>query len=81
VDTPGFDNSIYDDQYIFENIQATLQQRGNKKLNAIIYLQRISDIKIGGAAKRNIRLFWGHGESNTDSDLKPTGNFILATNR
>jgi len=81
VDTPGFDNSIYEDKDVFEIIKATLRQGGDKKLDAIIYLQRISDIRIGRAARRSIRLFQGHGESNNDFGPTYMSNIILATNR
>jgi hypothetical protein len=81
VDTPGFDNSIYEDKDVFEVIKATLRQGGDKKLDAIIYLQKISDIRIGRAARSSIRLFQGHGESNNDFGPTSMSNIILATSR
>jgi hypothetical protein len=34
-----------------------LQEKGGRKLNGIIYLHRISDPRMGGAAKKNLRVF------------------------
>ncbi|KJA22638.1 hypothetical protein HYPSUDRAFT_54752 [Hypholoma sublateritium FD-334 SS-4] len=68
VDTPGFDDSRSDitDTDILQKIADFLQENsistgnlisGGRNINGIIYLHRISDPRVGGAAKKNLRLF------------------------
>ncbi|KIM43894.1 hypothetical protein M413DRAFT_68097, partial [Hebeloma cylindrosporum] len=62
VDTPGFDDSRegITDTDILGKIADFLQEEfrsGGRKLNGIIYLHRISDPRMGGAAKKNLRVF------------------------
>ncbi|KJA22634.1 hypothetical protein HYPSUDRAFT_40697 [Hypholoma sublateritium FD-334 SS-4] len=59
VDTPGFDDSRSDitDTDILQKIANFLQGNGGRSINGIIYLHRISDPRVGGAAKKNLRLF------------------------
>ncbi|KIM43892.1 hypothetical protein M413DRAFT_25411 [Hebeloma cylindrosporum] len=59
VDTPGFDDSRegITDTDILGKIADFLQEGGERKLNGVIYLHRISDPRMGGAAKKNLRVF------------------------
>ncbi|KJA22643.1 hypothetical protein HYPSUDRAFT_40711 [Hypholoma sublateritium FD-334 SS-4] len=59
IDTPGFDDSRSDitDTDILQRIATYLQENGGRMLNGIIYLHRISDPRVGGAAKKNLRVF------------------------
>ncbi|KAF8529924.1 P-loop containing nucleoside triphosphate hydrolase protein, partial [Trichophaea hybrida] len=80
VDTPGFDDSNHGDGYVLRNIADMLRecyQGGGKKFSAIIYLHRISDIRMGGAARKNLRLF----RELCGCDSGSLENVLLATNR
>ncbi|KAF8727249.1 hypothetical protein AX14_007446 [Amanita brunnescens Koide BX004] len=61
VDTPGFDDSRdgITDTEILKRITKFLLQvyDENRKLNALIYVQRISDPRFGGQSARNLRMF------------------------
>ncbi|KAF9058618.1 P-loop containing nucleoside triphosphate hydrolase protein, partial [Rhodocollybia butyracea] len=59
VDTPGFDDSDISDTDILKMITNFLlnEYDANRKLNGIVYLQRISDPRFGGQNKRTLRMF------------------------
>ncbi|KAF8873368.1 P-loop containing nucleoside triphosphate hydrolase protein, partial [Gymnopilus junonius] len=61
VDTPGFDDSRtgFTDTQILATITKFLlnEYDGNRKLNALVYLQRISDPRFGGQTSRNLKMF------------------------
>ncbi|KAJ7511404.1 lipoxygenase [Mycena galericulata] len=61
VDTPGFDDSrpdITDTDVLKQIADFLLKEYDSKrKLNGIVYLQRISDPRFGGQAARNLRMF------------------------
>ncbi|KAG9311258.1 P-loop containing nucleoside triphosphate hydrolase protein [Chiua virens] len=61
VDVPGFDDSRDDvtDTDILEKIVRFLEPESGRarKLNGIIYMHRISDPRVGGIARKNIRMF------------------------
>ncbi|KAJ3490912.1 hypothetical protein NLI96_g1104 [Meripilus lineatus] len=59
IDTPGFDDSVRTDTEILEVIANHLSTayRNNKKLNGVIYMHRISDVRMGGISRRNFRMF------------------------
>ncbi|OCH89852.1 hypothetical protein OBBRIDRAFT_712434, partial [Obba rivulosa] len=58
IDTPGFDDSERSDADVLEQIAAFLiesYQKGNR-LHGVLYLHRISDVRMGGAARRNFSI-------------------------
>ncbi|KAK1222151.1 hypothetical protein PQX77_015013 [Marasmius sp. AFHP31] len=58
-DTPGFDDTTKSDVEIFQMIAyflADLYQKGHK-ITGIVYIHRISDVRVGGRSSQNIRLF------------------------
>ncbi|CAA7267406.1 unnamed protein product [Cyclocybe aegerita] len=61
VDTPGFDDSRagVSDTDILRTITEFLLKEydENRKLNGLVYLQRISDPRFGGQSTRNLRMF------------------------
>ncbi|KAJ3508731.1 hypothetical protein NLJ89_g5594 [Agrocybe chaxingu] len=61
VDTPGFDDSRagVTDTDILRTITDFLLKEydENRKLNGLVYLQRISDPRFGGQSSRNLRMF------------------------
>lgn len=59
VDTPGFDDSRdgMTDTDILGKIANFLQEGEGRRLDGIIYLHRISDPRMGGTAKKNLRMF------------------------
>jgi hypothetical protein len=59
VDTPGFDDQLRSDSEILREVATWLNHahRSNIKLSGIIYLQRITDVRIGGSGVRNIKMF------------------------
>ncbi|PPQ76188.1 hypothetical protein CVT26_009362 [Gymnopilus dilepis] len=61
VDTPGFDDSRtqFTDTEVLKKISEFLvnEYKGNRKLNGIIYLTRISDPRFGGQSTRNLNMF------------------------
>jgi predicted GTPase len=59
VDTPGFDDTYRSDTDILKEIANWLSTayEENIKLAGIIYLHRIEDVRLGGAAMRNLRMF------------------------
>ncbi|KAE9408493.1 P-loop containing nucleoside triphosphate hydrolase protein [Gymnopus androsaceus JB14] len=59
-DTPGFDDSkVSDDTDILKRITKFLLEEydENRKLNGLVYVQRISDTRFSGQSKRNLRIF------------------------
>ncbi|CZR64341.1 uncharacterized protein PAC_14239 [Phialocephala subalpina] len=59
VDTPGFNDTYRSDNDVLKELADWLlgSFRDGKKISGIIYLHRISDTKVGGAALRNLRMF------------------------
>ncbi|THV00998.1 P-loop containing nucleoside triphosphate hydrolase protein [Dendrothele bispora CBS 962.96] len=59
IDTPGFDDTTKSDADILNMIAAflaTTYEQG-KKLAGVLYLHRISDIRMGGVSTRNFKMF------------------------
>jgi hypothetical protein len=59
VDTPGFDDDYRSDSEILREVATWLNHahKSKLKLSGIIYLQRITDVRIGGSGIRNIKMF------------------------
>ncbi|KAH7139839.1 hypothetical protein B0J13DRAFT_596814 [Dactylonectria estremocensis] len=59
IDTPGFDDTDKSDNEVLGEIAAWLADSYQNKilLHGIIYLHRITDIRMQGSAKRNLLLF------------------------
>jgi hypothetical protein len=59
IDTPGFDDQLRSDTEILREVASWLTHahKSNLKLSGIIYLQRVTDPRIGGSGIRNIRMF------------------------
>ncbi|KAF9531056.1 P-loop containing nucleoside triphosphate hydrolase protein [Crepidotus variabilis] len=59
LDTPGFDDTTRSDVEILKLIATYLQKSyaGKRKLAGVVYMQRISDPRMGGTATRNARMF------------------------
>lgn len=59
VDTPGFDDTDRSDSDILEDVAFWLSSVYTKeaRLAGIIYLHRISDVRLGGQALKNLRMF------------------------
>lgn len=59
VDTPGFDDTNRSDNEVLSEIAAWLTTSYNNqiRLSGIIYLHRISDIRMQGSAKKNLFMF------------------------
>ena len=59
VDTPGFDDTNRSDTEVLREIATWLTDSytANIKLNGIIYLHRISDVRMQGSAKKNLFMF------------------------
>ncbi|KAG9311529.1 P-loop containing nucleoside triphosphate hydrolase protein [Chiua virens] len=61
IDTPGFDDSRegITDTDILEKIVQFLEPTNGEgiKLNGVVYMHRISDPRVGGASRKNLRLF------------------------
>lgn len=59
IDTPGFDDTTRSDADILKGIafwlNSVLQQ--GKRISALVYMHRITDVRMGGAAVRNLELF------------------------
>jgi hypothetical protein len=58
IDTPGFDNTVKDGAEILALISLSLRRAHseNKLLSGVIYLHRITDMKITGASVRRLAL-------------------------
>ncbi|UKZ61156.1 uncharacterized protein TrAtP1_002426 [Trichoderma atroviride] len=59
VDTPGFDDTNRPDSEILREVAnwLNISHEAKIKLAGIIYLHRISDNRLGGAAMKNLRMF------------------------
>jgi hypothetical protein len=59
IDTPGFDDSYRSNEEIVEAILTWLEKsyRARKLLNGIIYLHRISDVRMQGSSLDDLRMF------------------------
>ncbi|KAI5989619.1 P-loop containing nucleoside triphosphate hydrolase protein [Pisolithus orientalis] len=59
LDTPGFDDTTMTDTDVLKIISAYLvaMNKQGARLVGVIYMQRISDLKIGGSARRDLRMF------------------------
>ncbi|KAH7924247.1 hypothetical protein BV22DRAFT_1035305 [Leucogyrophana mollusca] len=59
IDTPGFDDTTKSDTDVLKMIAAHLVTRYSQgvKLSGVIYMQRISDFKMGGASRRDFQMF------------------------
>ncbi|KAF9259474.1 hypothetical protein L218DRAFT_1058798 [Marasmius fiardii PR-910] len=76
IDTPGFDDTNKSDYDILKMIAAflaTTYEEG-QKLTGVIYMHRISDLRMGGIARRNFSMF---KELCGESSLK---NVAVVTN-
>lgn len=59
VDTPGFDDTTKSDTDVLKMIAAYLQtmHKQGKILSGVIYMHRISDIRVGGTSRRDLTMF------------------------
>lgn len=59
IDTPGFDDTVRNDTDVLTSIAAYLSNTYEQgtKLAGIIYMHRISDIRMSGTSKRNFHIF------------------------
>jgi hypothetical protein len=59
VDTPGFDDTYRPDSEILREVALWLNKAhaSDLKLAGIIFLQRISDVRVGGSGIKNIKMF------------------------
>lgn len=59
VDTPGFNDTYRSDGDILQNLVEWLANtyKNGTKLSGIIYLHRITDVRMQGSAMRNLRVF------------------------
>lgn len=59
VDTPGFDDTYKSDGDILQSLVEWLARtyQNGTKLSGIIYLHRITDVRMQGSAMRNLRVF------------------------
>lgn len=59
VDTPGFDDTYESDQTVLERLSMWLSEsyRGGTLVSAVLYLHRISDVRIQGSTLGNFRIF------------------------
>ena len=59
IDTPGFDDTYRSDTDILREIADWLAQayQFRVRLTGIIYLHRITDVRIGGSGMKNLRMF------------------------
>ncbi|KAF7374714.1 hypothetical protein MSAN_00356700 [Mycena sanguinolenta] len=59
IDTPGFDDTTRSDTEILTQIAAFLATayKNGKKLAGVIYMHRISDVRMGGISTRNFKMF------------------------
>ncbi|KAB8217630.1 P-loop containing nucleoside triphosphate hydrolase protein [Aspergillus novoparasiticus] len=77
IDTPGFDDTDLSDTEILKTIATYLQgeEGANIQLTGLLYLHRISDVRMQGSALKNIRMFRSLiGENNM-------ANVVLVTTR
>ncbi|KAL4911156.1 P-loop containing nucleoside triphosphate hydrolase protein [Aspergillus multicolor] len=59
IDTPGFDDTTRSDSEVLKEIAGWLvsSYKGKILLSGIIYLHRISDVRMQGSAKKNLLMF------------------------
>ncbi|GJE89827.1 P-loop containing nucleoside triphosphate hydrolase protein [Phanerochaete sordida] len=59
IDTPGFDDTVKTEAEILRLIADFLSEtyKQGRKLNGVIFLQRITDTRMSGVARKNFRLF------------------------
>ncbi|KAJ3917550.1 P-loop containing nucleoside triphosphate hydrolase protein [Lentinula edodes] len=59
IDVPGFDDTNKSDADILKMIADFLasEYKAGRRLSGIMYLHRISDVRMGGASKRNFAMF------------------------
>lgn len=59
IDTPGFDDTYRSDTDVLREVADWLNQayQFQIKLTGIIYLHRITDVRIGGSGMKNLRMF------------------------
>lgn len=59
IDTPGFDDTHKSDTDILREVADWLQRAYQNRilLSGIIYLHRITDVRMGGSAMKNLRMF------------------------
>ncbi|KLU90970.1 hypothetical protein MAPG_09495 [Magnaporthiopsis poae ATCC 64411] len=59
IDTPGFDDTAKNDTEVLREIASWLTESFKSKilLHGIIYLHRISDVRMQGSAKKNLLMF------------------------
>ncbi|KAJ6513035.1 P-loop containing nucleoside triphosphate hydrolase protein [Mycena sanguinolenta] len=59
IDTPGFDDTTRSDTEILTQIAAFVATAyaSGKKLAGVIYMHRISDVRMGGISTRNFKVF------------------------
>ncbi|KAK0743048.1 P-loop containing nucleoside triphosphate hydrolase protein [Schizothecium vesticola] len=59
VDTPGFDDTNKSDVDVLQELASWLKESYTEdiKLDGIIYLHRITDVRMQGSARKNIRMF------------------------
>ncbi|KAJ7126809.1 P-loop containing nucleoside triphosphate hydrolase protein [Mycena epipterygia] len=76
IDTPGFDDTSRSDTDILTLIAAFLAKtyESGKKLAGVIYMHRISDVRMGGISTRNFKMF---RQLCGESTLK---NVVIVTN-
>ncbi|KAJ7476014.1 P-loop containing nucleoside triphosphate hydrolase protein [Mycena latifolia] len=76
IDTPGFDDTSKSDTDILTLIAAFLAKtyEAGKKLAGVIYMHRISDVRMGGISTRNFKMF---RQLCGESTLK---NVVIVTN-
>ncbi|CAA7260919.1 unnamed protein product [Cyclocybe aegerita] len=76
VDTPGFDDTTRSDFDILRTIadHLTSSYKAGKSLAGVIYIHRISDIRMSGIARKNFRMF---RKICGDSTLR---NVVIMTN-
>lgn len=59
VDTPGFDDTYRSDTEVLRELADWLSQAYEHKLllSGIVYMHRITDVRVGGSAMKNLRMF------------------------
>lgn len=59
IDTPGFDDTSLSDVEILRTLAAwlTATYGAQIRLHGVLYLHRITDVRLGGSAKRSLRMF------------------------
>ncbi|CAL1717341.1 unnamed protein product [Somion occarium] len=59
IDTPGFDDTVKSEAEILRLITRFLAEtyKIGRKLNGVIFLHRITDVRMGGVARKNFHLF------------------------